>query len=120
MPGVFVKKKYVGDVAANVYSVRVQPETETLVLAGVTNLGSAGTINQANSARVSGSRRRYGTHVRLVRFQFDDAPTGYKKDSPISLPVLSPAFWNILTPGIVGTYLGSPVTYVGKSPEVSK
>lgn len=116
--GAFVRTRYQGDVLTDVYPVRVQPETEALVIDGVSNAALAGVPNRATSAKVSGSRRGFGVSCRTVTIKFTGAlPTGYKPDQPIRLPILTPTVYSAIAKGQVGTYLGQPIEVVGKKPE---
>lgn len=104
-----------GDIAP----IRIQPESASLVVGGNTNTIPAGPANFPAPVKVSGSRRTYGIHARLVRVRFGSTPpTGYQQNGTVTIPWLDPDTWRSLSKGMTGTYLGSSVTYVGKSPEV--
>lgn len=103
-----------GDIAP----IRIQPETASLVIASKTNTIPAGPAVIPVAARISGSRRAYGIHARRVRVKFGDSPpTGYQQNGTVTLPWLQVDTFASLKKGDTGTYLGSSVTYVGKSPE---
>lgn len=116
--GAFVRSAYETDSGA-VAAIRVQPETLTLTLGGSANAAAGGAVTLPGSARVSGGSRSVGINARKVRISFGDAPpAGYKANSTIALPWLVAATFNALpASGSTGTYLGSAVTLVGKSPE---
>jgi len=114
--GPFVRTRYQLDNASNA-AIRVQPETLALTIDGVANAAPGGTVTVPGSASVSRGARANGINARTVTFVFNVAPAGYKQDSPIRLPWLaSLSFTNILA-GQTGSYLGSPITVIGKSPE---
>lgn len=115
--GNFTRSFYTTDAGA-VASIRIQPETLTLSLDGGTNLSPGGPATLPISARVSGSNRGIGLKARTVRFRFTGAvPEGYATNGILTLPVLSQTFYNAINAGDTGTYLGSAVEVVGKSPE---
>lgn len=104
------------------HPVKVQPETITLVLGGNANAANPGDRTSNIRARVTGSRRGYGVFCRTVSIKFADgsAPAGYKQDSVIRVPWLSPDGYEELGDGDTGLYLGVACVYVGKSPEKIK
>ena len=122
--GGFSNVKYEADNGV-LHPLRIQPETAALDIGGVTNsvpAEPAGTVKSGISARVSGSRRGLGLFTRLVRGQFGDtagaAPDGYQEGGVIALPVMTKAFYDAITKGDTGTYLGKVVTVAGKVSEV--
>jgi len=119
--GQFLRGFYTTD-SGEVAGIRTQPETAALALTpGGTNVIPAGPATLPTRARVSGGRRRYGIKARTVTIVFTGAvPDGYKPDSPITLPVFTPTVYNAIVPDATGTYLGSSVRVVGKSPETIK
>ncbi len=103
------------------FRVRVQPETETLQIGGVTNSSLAGPLpGDLRQALVSVGKRRRGTLItRAVGIKFNEggAPAGYAENSIYYLP-----WFNNLTFGNFGlgapvAYLGGTGTFVGRSPE---
>lgn len=120
--GAFVSSKYqaTSDNGGGIYSVRLQPETLALTLGGVTNAAPAGEVDKDTSAYVGGSTRRYGMHCAIVYLKFNTAPTGYKQDVVIALPLLTTAIRAVVKRGVTGTYLGENVTVVGKRGEVAR
>ena len=120
--GPFLDAFYTTD-NADVVAIRVQPETVALVLEGATNTVPAGPAAAGfPSAMVSGGKRKIGINARKVRVRFPPggAPTGYKEGSTIELPWLDPLSFLALPAKASGTYLGSPVTLVGKTKEEIK
>ena len=120
--GAFSLLKYVRD-NGNVVPVRAQPETALLTLnAGVNVSGSGSQTPGAPRAKVSGSRRSYGTHTRTVTVRFLTAPTsgGYLAGGLVRLPVFTRAIWDGYSDGDEGTYLGGTVRFAGKAAEVVK
>lgn len=111
--GAFSRAKYESD-GGEVYAIRVQPET----IIAATNPEPAGAITAEPSAIANGSRRRIGVNARRVRVVFTaGAPAGYKPDSPIALPILTPTAFQALSKGETFTYLGGTVEVIGKTPE---
>jgi hypothetical protein len=120
--GAFDRSKYEDDLG-NIWGIRVQPETQTLVLGGVTNTEPAGaTTPRFPSATVSGNRRKVGVNARLCRIQFTTTtPSGYLATGTISLPVLTLAAKAAFVKDAVGTYTLGGTAYdvvcVGVTPE---
>lgn len=103
---------------SNYRAIRIQPETEALIVDGVTNAEPAGAINSYPSARVSGGKRSIGVNARTVTVKFTGTPpTGYKADSPITLPWLDATTFGDISNGQEGTYLSTAIEVVGTSPE---
>jgi hypothetical protein len=125
MAGKFTSAFYESsDVAGRTFAIRVQPETLTLTVGGVANVGVAGPATESIGILVGGSQRRRGAHSRKVRVAFTGAvPDGYSPSSILSLPVLNIALWEQLntapdqtgTITIAGAALGIKV--VGLTPE---
>lgn len=108
--------------ATQVHPIRIQPETLNLtVTIGGDPVGNdaepVGNINNPISAVVSNGRRSKGLNARLIRVTFGDGPpTGYAVNSTIALPALNPAL--LAAPeGATGSYLDTPITVVGTTPE---
>lgn len=121
--GAFAKAKYEAN-TGTIYNILIQPETETLILNGVTNTRPTGAVTPGlTRAQVSGSRRTYGVHTRLVRFKFTGTlPDGYLGgNSTLTLPVLTMSMYNGLDDGQTGTYTingtAYDVEFVGRTPE---
>lgn len=121
--GGFAKVKYEANTGL-IYGVLIQPETETLIINGVTNTRpTAAKTAGLPRALVGGSRRRRGAFTRLVRFRFTGTvPDGYLGgNSVLTLPVLTQSMFNGLDDDQTGTYTingtAYDVAYVGKSPE---
>lgn len=117
--GNFVFGKYEAD-NGDIYDCRRQPETTGLILNGITNAEPVGDVNQASSARLTGSRRKYGVRAREVRLRFTAAPpTGYSPDDVLTVPIFTPDAYNAMTAvkRPVGTYLGTAVVFIGKTGE---
>lgn len=105
-----------------VVAVRVQAETEELVLGGQSNGPAAGTPSNVGSFPLNvGGKRRLPFSARSVTLKFTTTlPPGYAVNSRPKVPILQPALYNAITRNVtVGQYLGRDVIVVGKSPEVS-
>lgn len=120
--GNFVYGKYQAD-NGDIYDCKRQPETVGLILNGITNTEPAGDVDQSGSARLTGSRRKYGVRAREVRLRFTAAPpTGYSPDDILTVPIFTLDNYNAMTTvkRPVGTYLGTAVVFVGKTGESVK
>jgi hypothetical protein len=121
--GFLISKYQAGGSATPVVRIRVQPETLTLEVDSVENTPPAGALVAGwPSARVSGGRRGIGLFARMVRIRFTGTPpTGYKAGQTISLPALTPTFYNACEPGKTGTYEvggnAEAIEVVGRTPE---
>lgn len=114
--GNFARSRYESD-TGEIHPIRVQPETISANV-GAANAAPAGAVTSPISARVSGSNRTLGLVARRVRLAFTAAvPDGYAEDSVLSIPVLTPTAYAAAITGATGTYLGSPVVVVGRTPE---
>lgn len=116
--GRYTRSKYEAD-SGDIHPIRVQPETLAATVGGGANAAPGGTITSPISAKVSKSNRGVGLKPRTVTIVFDEgaAPAGYADNSPITIPVLTPARYTAIAKGATGTYLGAGVTVVSKSPE---
>lgn len=119
MPGEFDRSKYEAT-NGDIYAVRVQPETLTLTLGGVANTAPTAAVDQTIRAKVSGSRRSYGIHTRLVTIQLTAAKDGYKDDAVITLPWLKAATFEDLVADATGTYDGTACILLGTRAEKKK
>ncbi len=117
--GSFSRSKYQSAITANIYGVRVQPETLALQIGSGTNTPPAGDINQSSRASVVGGRRNRGVNCRKVRFTFADGatPTGYKVGSVLTLPIMTQSFFDTILPDQTGSYLGAAIVVIGTTPE---
>lgn len=114
--GGFLNAFYEAD-NGDVTSIRIQPETASAAFSpGGTNVIPAGPAISAIT-RVGGSRREYGRKARSVRISSSTPPTGFKPNSPISLPILTPDVYAAIPRGGEVTYRGATWRVVGKSPE---
>lgn len=102
-----------------ILNARVQPETLELTINSVANSGATGPADFPLLVNISGGRREYGVKPRKVTIRFtddSDLPDGYTGDDLI-IPVLTPTAYAAYAPGNTGTYLGSPVRVVSRTPE---
>lgn len=115
--GVFTRSIYEAD-NGDFHPVRVQPETLSLTFGQTANAAGAGPIDNPVSAKVSNGNRSFGVKPRSVTIVFEaNAPAGYKLNSYIRVPVLTPALYNTIAAGDTATYLGTAAVVVGKNPE---
>lgn len=115
--GAFQVSKYETDAGA-IHPIRVQPETLAAAIGATTNAAPTEAVDGEGSASVSGGRRSNGINARLVRLKFGATPpTGYLPNGVTTIPALTPEFYDAATRGAEATYLGSPATVSGRSPE---
>lgn len=118
--GAFSASKYETE-QGNIVPIKVQPETEALVIGGVTNNPPAGSLTTGfPSAKVSGSNRTIGINARTVTIRLTASLSGYKDDSPLTIPCLTPTFFAACQFGATGTYLGTACRVVGTRAEKIK
>lgn len=111
--GRFTKSFYSSNKTGLIHPIRVQEETLALSVGGVANAAPAGPATSPISAQVSQSKRSLGLNARTVTIKFPTAaPTGYKVDSPITLP------WLGGTGDFDGFASGDSVSYLGATGEV--
>lgn len=106
-----------------VHPIKIQPETLSLTIGGVTNAGSAvSNITNPISAQVSRSRRALGLHPRMVSFEFTATPPAtYAPNQTLRLPILTKDMKDVSTLGATGTYQGVAIRVVSNyAPEVVK
>lgn len=120
--GRFEKHFYSSNKTGLVHPIRIQPETLALNVGGVANASAAGPATNPISAQVSQSKRALGLNARTVTIKFPTtAPTGYKVDSPISLPWLAGTDdFDSFAAGDTVTYLGATGEVVGTTAETAK
>ena len=107
---------------STVHPIRIQPETLTLSIGGVTNSAPIGSA-VLPSAQVSQGKRKKGLNARTVTFKFapGEELTGYKPESPISLPWLqNNSAFNGTFAGQAGTYQGQAIVVVGTANETAR
>lgn len=118
--GVFKTSKY-ADNSGIIYRIRIQEETEELVIDDVANDPPTGSpLPGSGWARVSGGTRQLGVYPRKIAVKFTGGvPAGYKEGGTHYVPVLKRETLGDYTvvAGLTGTYLGHPVIVVGMSPE---
>lgn len=114
--GAFTTSKYEAN-SGTVYGIKVQPETLAANV-GAANAAPAGVVDGEGSVRVGGGNRQLGIKARSVSVRFTaTVPDGYLAGQTYRIPILTPTVWNGANKGTTGTYLGSPIVVVGKSPE---
>lgn len=121
--GAFVIANYVSnELNGAIMPMRVQPETLLLFAAGTVNAGSPDPTTLSLFAKARGGRREYGVKARRVTVEFTDAgdiPDGYLGDD-LTVPVLLPATYQAYILGSAGTYLGSPIRVISRTPEFAR
>lgn len=115
--GQFDRSKYESN-GGEIYSARVQPETLAATFGGTANAEPAGAVTAEVSARMRGSRRTIGMNARSVTIAFTGAPpAGYDDDQLLRVPIMTPALFDSISRGTVGSYLGAACEVVGKNAE---
>jgi len=118
--GAFQISKYQSDTTANIFAVRIQPETLTATIATVANAAPTGAVTMPGRLKLSAGRKTVGVRPRKVSIVFTaTAPSGYKAGAVERIVALTPAFFAACTIGATGTYLGVACQVVGRSPELS-
>jgi len=116
--GRFVIRGYECEQTGLTHPVRVQEETEALEIDSVANEPSVVTTLSLPSAAVSRGKRTLGINCRTVTIKFTATKAGYKDGSPITLPWFQKgATFAAIAKGQVGTYQGTAIEVIGKSPE---
>lgn len=117
--GFFVTRRYQDTKdPGNYRAIQIQPETEALIIDGVTNAEPAGALNSYPSAQVSKGKRSIGVNARTVSISFvGTPPTGYQAGGVITLPWLAATTFGAIDRGMEGTYLSTDIKVVGTSPE---
>lgn len=118
--GSFKNSKY-ADNSGIIYRIRIQPETEELVIDNVPNDPPSGSpLPGSGWAKVAGGTRQRGVYPRKIGVKFTGSvPDGYKPGGTHYIPVLKRESLGDYTvvEGLTGTYLGHDVIVVGMSPE---
>jgi hypothetical protein len=101
-----------------VYRARVQPETLALDIGGSTNDAPAGPATGEGSAKMNGGTRELGINARSVTLAWTATPpTGYDANAVVRVPVMTPAFFQAISLGDTGTYLGAAIEVVSLKSE---
>jgi len=118
--GAFSLTRYETD-QNNIVNIKVQPETLAATIASVANDAPTGALTSGfPSAKVSGTNRTIGINARTVSLKLTASLTGYKDDSTLKIPALTPAFFAACQVGATGTYLGTACRVVGRRGESIK
>jgi len=117
--GIFLNAQYTAN-DETVHRIRIQPETASLVVDGVTNtipgIPAAG-LSQPR-AKVSGGKSQYGLTARTIGIKFPIAPVGgFAPFSVVYIPWLNPDTYPDPAEVITATYQLNTVTVIGGSPE---
>lgn len=121
--GPFIFSRYLANSLAGnpIMPIRIQPETQDMVLGGAANAPGGATVTLPLRVNVSGGNNSLGVKPRTVTLRWVAGnPAGYSPNGRLRVPILSQILWEAIDPGITtGTYLGEQVLVVGKSPERS-
>lgn len=112
--GAFIRSKYETDTGA-ILRTRVQPETELMTNGTVPNDAPGGNPTLPWGMKIRPGKREVGIVPRSVTLVFPagQEPTGYKPDSPIEVPVMTPAAYAAYQGETNLTYLGATATVLG-------
>lgn len=117
--GAFTLSKYEAD-NGDIHPIRLQPETLSANV-GSANTAPTGTVTVSLFASARKNKRAYGLGARTVRVKFTgSAPDDYEPNQILTIPVLTRTVFDAVVVGGTGTYLGSPIQIVGKSPESAR
>jgi len=118
--GSFIFARYQSSKLGTVHPVRIQPETLTLVIAGLSNPQPAA-VNSRLEFKAGRGRGKLGLYTRMVYFRFlpGQAPPGYSPETTHELPWLSStnSFRRLLRRS-TGTYLGQGIIFAGTLEEI--
>jgi hypothetical protein len=123
--GIFEIARYEADYGDGtaIHPIKIQPETESLVVGTATNDRPAGSITNPISAVISRGKRQSGLRPRTITIKTPNTspPTGYKPGSLITLPALNKDVWEAAVRGETCSYLGLTTFVVaGRSREEAK
>lgn len=111
--GAFIRTRYAADYGAGtaIHPIRIQPETEDLIVATNQNTAPSGAITNPISAVVSRGKRARGLRPRLIalRTPTTSPPSGYIPGGIIIVPALNKAIFaaaETATQDTEVTYLG--------------
>lgn len=118
--GRFTVSKYQStELGGAIMPIRLQEET-LVFAAGEANTPPESAVTIPLYANVSANRNKYGVKPRKVSFEFTGAiPAGYTGEN-LTVPVLTEAAYAAYIPGTTGSYLGSPIRIVSRTPEFAK
>lgn len=104
----------------SIATIRVQPETLEFAIGEETNAGSAEESNVKTRVRSRKPKRRYGVGARSVTVKWTGAvPDKYVSNGRLTIPILTPALYDLAKIRTTGTYLGQDVKVVSKQPETA-
>lgn len=117
--GNFERSKYEASIenGSGIYSIRIQPETAQLTIAGTANDPPAGAVDQRVTARANKSNGAYGVGARAVTLAFTGTPPDGYSGENVRVAVLTPDAFADYIVGATGTYLGASVEVVSRLPE---
>jgi hypothetical protein len=122
--GAFTRTKYEASYlgGGDIHPIRVQPETISADAGGTTNAAPTGDKTSDISAVVSLGQRQKGLGARTVTLQWTTVPTGsgYLPNGYITIPALTPAFYNACTVGTEVSYNGGTAQVAFRTPETAK
>lgn len=121
--GPFTRTRYEASYASGaIHPIRVQPETLELAESGApANVNDPPALDVTNpiSAKVSGANTALGLRPRKLRIQAQDPPPAdYEEGSIVSIPILTPTFYDAIPVNSEVVYLGTAWQVISKQPEV--
>lgn len=116
--GSFVIRYYEAD-SGEIHAIKQQPESAVFSIDGTPNTIPAGPATSPFWAKTSRGATEYGLRPRKLRIRFvsGSEPTGYAECGALEVVVYTPSAYNTGILGGSGTYLGAPVTILGRVPE---
>ncbi len=100
--------------------IRLQPETLAATIGGAANAAPAGPATIPGSATISQGRRSAGINARYITVAWDDSPPDDYSGLTARIVVPNPTVYAGAQLGDSVTYLGTPATIVGRTPETVK
>jgi hypothetical protein len=122
--GRIVISKYAASYGAGtaIHPIRVNEQTIDAAIGAVGNNPPTGAVNNTISAVVSRGARARGLNARVVFLKTPETgqPTGYRTESPTTIPALTEAFFNAAVDGAECEYNGVTYTVIGKRSEAAR
>lgn len=116
--GSFVIRYYEAD-STEIHAIRQQPESAIFSIDGTPNTIPAGPATSPFWAETGRGAKEYGLRPRKLRVRFTPGaePAGYANCGVLEIVIYTKANYDSAILGGSGTYLGAPVTILGRVSE---
>lgn len=120
--GSFENARYESIDGLYIWPCRAQPESKALTLNEVVNAYPEDSVTEGlPKIKLRKGKREFGPTVRTVTVKMTAAPTGPQADylgvgALLTIPVFQQSTWESYGEGQTGTYVNTPVEFVGKFP----